>query len=166
MATSPVFSSKMIAWIESIVSCKLPGMTAVLKDPDRALEPPDRHPGEADPWLRESPQHSTFPNNDKFAINFQEFVKELAIQCNWHKHMKTCWIHLGPHDKCNDVTHTLTKLDKEMQSILLSRLHLRINNFNDVVLFFMQCNMDITYIGSGEAAKVLIYYVTDLHYQK
>jgi hypothetical protein len=58
-------------------------------------------------------------------------------------------------------TRALTELDEETQSILLRRLHPRINNFNDVVLFLMQCNMDIKYIGSGEAAKALVYYVTD-----
>jgi hypothetical protein len=58
-------------------------------------------------------------------------------------------------------TRTLTEIDPETQSILLRRLHPRINNFNDIVLFLMRCNMDIKYIGSGEAAKALVYYVTD-----
>jgi hypothetical protein len=40
MATSPVFSSKMIAWIESIVSCELPGMTAVMEEPDGSFRAP------------------------------------------------------------------------------------------------------------------------------
>jgi hypothetical protein len=167
MATSPVFGLKMIAWIESIVSCELPGMTAVMEEPDGALQPPERSSNETDPQLREAPQRSAFPDNDEFAINFQEFVKELVIQCNWHKHTNTCWIHLGPRDKCNDANCrmridsstralTLTELDEETQSILLRRLHSRINNFNNVVLFLMQCNMDIKYIGSGEAATALV----------
>ena len=40
-------------------------------------------------------------------------------------------------------------------------LHPRINNFNDIVIFLMECNMDIKYIGSGEAAKALVFYITD-----
>ncbi|KAH7904130.1 hypothetical protein BJ138DRAFT_1138605 [Hygrophoropsis aurantiaca] len=44
---------------------------------------------------------------------------------------------------------------------MLKRLHPWINNFNDLILFLLQCNMDIKYIGSGEAAKALVYYVTD-----
>ncbi|EIM82858.1 uncharacterized protein STEHIDRAFT_45239, partial [Stereum hirsutum FP-91666 SS1] len=43
----------------------------------------------------------------------------------------------------------------------LRRWHPRINNYNDLVLFLYKCNMDIKFIGSGEAAKALIYYVTD-----
>ncbi|EIM85265.1 uncharacterized protein STEHIDRAFT_34259, partial [Stereum hirsutum FP-91666 SS1] len=41
------------------------------------------------------------------------------------------------------------------------RLHPWINNYNDLVLFLMKCNMDVKYIGSGQAAKALVYYVTD-----
>ena len=63
--------------------------------------------------------------------------------------------------RINGKTKSFTELDEGTQSILLKRLHPRINNYNDVVLFLMQCNMDIKYIGSGEAAKALIYYVTD-----
>ena len=58
-------------------------------------------------------------------------------------------------------TRAITNLDEETQSILIKRLHPRINNFNDVVIFLMQCNMDVKYIGSGEAAKALVYYITD-----
>ncbi|EGN93339.1 hypothetical protein SERLA73DRAFT_64104 [Serpula lacrymans var. lacrymans S7.3] len=61
----------------------------------------------------------------------------------------------------NGNTRALTELDAETQSILLKRLHPCINNFNDLVLFLFRCNMDLKYIGSGEAAKALVYYVTD-----
>ncbi|KAJ6615011.1 hypothetical protein B0H10DRAFT_1802260, partial [Mycena sp. CBHHK59/15] len=37
----------------------------------------------------------------------------------------------------------------------------RIDNFNDFVLFLLKCNMDIKYIGSGEAAKALMFYIMD-----
>jgi hypothetical protein len=46
-------------------------------------------------------------------------------------------------------------------SILLRCLHPCINNFNNVVTFLVKCNMDIKYIGSGEAAKALVYYISD-----
>ncbi|OSD06156.1 hypothetical protein PYCCODRAFT_1335341, partial [Trametes coccinea BRFM310] len=54
-----------------------------------------------------------------------------------------------------------THLDVETGAILLRRLHPRIASYNDVVIFLMKCNMDIKHIGSGEAAKALLYYVTD-----
>ncbi|KAI9057431.1 hypothetical protein FKP32DRAFT_1556647, partial [Trametes sanguinea] len=58
-------------------------------------------------------------------------------------------------------TRAQTVLDDESGGILLRRLHPRIANYNDLVIFLMKCNMDVKFIGSGEAAKALIYYVTD-----
>ncbi|KAI0682582.1 hypothetical protein C8Q76DRAFT_772555 [Earliella scabrosa] len=54
-----------------------------------------------------------------------------------------------------------TILDDDTGSILLRRLHPRIANYNDLVMFLFKSNMDIKHIGSGEGAKALIYYITD-----
>ncbi|KAI9060844.1 hypothetical protein FKP32DRAFT_1550217, partial [Trametes sanguinea] len=54
-----------------------------------------------------------------------------------------------------------TYLDDESGGIVLRRLHPRIASYNDLVIFLMKSNMDIKFIGSGEAAKALLYYVTD-----
>ncbi|KAI9069267.1 hypothetical protein FKP32DRAFT_1540771, partial [Trametes sanguinea] len=54
-----------------------------------------------------------------------------------------------------------TYVDEDTGGIVLRRLHPRIASYNDVVIFLMQSNMDIKFIGSGEAAKALLYYVTD-----
>ena len=61
----------------------------------------------------------------------------------------------------NGVTRSETCIDDETGSILLRRLHPWIANFNPVVLGLIKGNMDIKSIGSGTAAKALIYYVTD-----
>ncbi|KAI9058554.1 hypothetical protein FKP32DRAFT_1544620, partial [Trametes sanguinea] len=52
-------------------------------------------------------------------------------------------------------------LDEDTGGILLRRLHPRIASYNDLVIFLMKSNMDIKFIGSGEGAKALLYYVTD-----
>lgn len=44
---------------------------------------------------------------------------------------------------------------------MLRQLHPWINNYNDVILFLLQSNMDVKYIGSGPAAKALVYYISD-----
>ncbi|KAI0348901.1 hypothetical protein OH77DRAFT_1465904 [Trametes cingulata] len=54
-----------------------------------------------------------------------------------------------------------TCLDEESGGIVLRRLHPRIASYNDLVMFLVRSNMDIKFIGSGEAAKALLYYVTD-----
>lgn len=61
----------------------------------------------------------------------------------------------------NSQTRSHTELDNETLSIMLRHLHPWINNFNDVVLFLFQSNMDIKCVGSGLAAKAFVYYITD-----
>ena len=55
----------------------------------------------------------------------------------------------------------LSIVDDDTEAIDLRRLHPWINNYNDVVLFLIQSNMDIKFIGSGQAAKALTYYISD-----
>ncbi|EJT98447.1 hypothetical protein DACRYDRAFT_57421 [Dacryopinax primogenitus] len=52
-------------------------------------------------------------------------------------------------------------VDEEMGSILLHCLHLRINEYNDVMMYLLQYNMDIQYLASGEASMATLYYITD-----
>ncbi|KAH9850104.1 hypothetical protein C2E23DRAFT_712060, partial [Lenzites betulinus] len=54
-----------------------------------------------------------------------------------------------------------TFIDEESGGIVLRRLHPRIANYNDLVIFLIKSNMEIKFIGSGEAAKALLYYITD-----
>ena len=63
--------------------------------------------------------------------------------------------------RINGETRAATVLDPDTHSILLRRLHPRINCYNDVLTFCFQANNDVKFIGSGEAAKALTYYVTD-----
>ncbi|KAJ6510125.1 hypothetical protein C8R47DRAFT_915332, partial [Mycena vitilis] len=58
-------------------------------------------------------------------------------------------------------TNPLTSFDPETFAICLRRLHPWIANYNDLVMFLMKCNMDIKFVGSGEAAKAFVFYVTD-----
>ncbi|KAI9062001.1 hypothetical protein FKP32DRAFT_1528047, partial [Trametes sanguinea] len=63
--------------------------------------------------------------------------------------------------RIDGTTCPTTHLDDETGAILLRRLHPRIASYNDLIIFLMKSNMDIKFIGSGEAAKALLYYVTD-----
>jgi len=163
------YQLQMFNWIESIIQCDLPGMNEILEESGAPLPRPALPKNEMDPRMKDAPQIADMEENE-FAKEFQIFVGELATRCNWHEHKSTCWKHLKSGEKRGDPTcrmridgktRSFTELDTETQSILIKRLHPRINNFNDVVIFLLQCNMDIKYIGSGEAAKALIYYVTD-----
>ncbi|KAH7918366.1 hypothetical protein BV22DRAFT_1108374 [Leucogyrophana mollusca] len=156
MRSDPVFQQSMFA-------CHLPGQDYVKK--------PTHPADEMDPRLEQPPQISDL-DKGSFAYEFHCFVKRLAIKCNWHAHTDTCYKHLKNGEKRGEGncriridghTRNLTEIDPETESIELRRLHLRINNFNDVIIFLLQCNMDVKYIGSGEAAKALVYY-SDLQF--
>lgn len=173
MSASPSFQQEVFSWVESIIHCELPGTDRIVQEePGHPLTRPNLLEGQIDPRLMMPPilSHPEGFDRDPFVTQFRAFVKELAIRCNWHQHTLTCWKHLRPGEprddahcrmRINGSTRALTELDHETQSILLRRLHPRINNFNELVIFLCKCNMDIKYIGSGEAAKALVFYVTD-----
>jgi Helitron helicase-like domain at N-terminus/PIF1-like helicase len=164
------FASSVITWLESIIHCHLPGMTEPLREtPQTPLLPPPMPPGHMDPRLAKQPILLE-DNSHEFEAAFRSFVSDLAVACNWHVHTSTCWKHLKPGEPRDDAhcrmridgtTRSMTEIDPETQSLLLRRLHPRINNFNDLVLFLVQCNMDIKFIGSGQAAKALVFYISD-----
>ncbi|KZP32476.1 hypothetical protein FIBSPDRAFT_907211 [Athelia psychrophila] len=147
----------MLIWLEELME-QVPGYKQMIKCelPRGALPRPSR--------AADTPNLIGEMSDEPFATRFRAFVEDLAVECNWHKHTETCWKHLArgdPRDdahcrmRVNGITRSLTG------SVLLRRLHPRINNYNDVVIFLLRCNMDIKFIGSGEAAKALIFYVTD-----
>ncbi|KAJ7130144.1 hypothetical protein C8R44DRAFT_614209, partial [Mycena epipterygia] len=170
MADNPEFQSRMFSWIESIISCQLPGMTEpsveTCADDAKQPKPP---PGWKNPQLSREPLIGTM-TDELFEERFRDTVTALAKLCNWHEHTHTCWKHVKPGKIKDDTscrmridgkTRALTELDDETKSIMIKRLHPRINNYNEFVIFLLRCNMDIKYVGSGEAAKALVYYVTD-----
>ncbi|KLO06710.1 hypothetical protein SCHPADRAFT_837660, partial [Schizopora paradoxa] len=170
MAEDPEFKNKMFKWLEENISSHIPGATGVSEQTSGQQMVKPKYTSFEDPRANLHPIIPANMSNEDFQICFKDFVTDLAKACNWHEHSDTCWKHLDDSDpkddahcrmRLNGETRALTEIDPETQSILLRRLHPWINNFNDLVLFLVQCNMDIKYIGSGEAAKALVYYVTD-----
>lgn len=169
LRTDAEFKRDLFSWLELNICSHIPGtLEEYLAEDHTELERADLP--SPDPRTLSQPCIADFESEDKFELAFQSFVKDLVLTCNWHEHTHTCWKHLKndePHDdahchmRINGQTRALTEIDPETESILLRRLHPRINNFNELVIFLMQCNMDIKYIGSGEAAKALVYYITD-----
>ncbi|KAA1478401.1 hypothetical protein DENSPDRAFT_788082, partial [Dentipellis sp. KUC8613] len=175
MVRDESFKTGVFDWIESIVKCEFPYMTHVMNHtPERPVVRPQRS-SDRDPRLQQGPyipslESMSTEEMDRFQIAFRETVTDLAEYCQWHEHHETCWKNLKPgqprdHAHCrmrmDGTTRDLTSLDDATQSILLRRLHPWLNNFNDVVLFLLKSNMDVKFIGSGEAAKALVFYITD-----
>lgn len=161
----PSFKSDVFMWLEDIIKCKLPGMSVPVDS--ESTHPTSRYDAlqtEQDVRLLRAPQVSKLGKDD-FCYHFMEFVKDLAVKCNWHSHTDTCFKHLWNRQPRTDTncqmrvtgqTCPSTSLDPDISSVLLCRLHPWINNYNDVTLFLLQSNMDIKFIGSGPAAKALV----------
>lgn len=163
------YKKATFAWLESVIKCELPSDSEVVSENGDALIPPKRGPMDPHPGTIPQPRVDVL-NTDEFSFQFNAFVENLAIEFNWHIHTSTCWKYLKvgqPRDdshcrlRMNGVTRAETTLDDETGSILLRRLHPRIASYNPVLIFLLQCNNDIKFIGSGEAAKALLYYITD-----
>lgn len=169
MEAEPEYKQKMFTWLETHISTSLPGQPLVVDDPSNRSRP-YLNKDKPHPSSIYAPQIAGYADDESFQRDFRRFVSELVCACNWHNHTDTCWKNLRKDEPRDDkhcpmridgTTRPFTMLDEETGSILLRCLHPRINNFNDVIIFLLQCNMDIKYIGSGEAAKALTFYVTD-----
>lgn len=166
MTNDPVYKDRMINWIEDNISTGLPDVKEVATDDSL----PARQKGTPDPRSLIAPLMADIDTMDSFLPILTDHVKDLVPVCNRHAHSSSCWKHLKKGETRDDnhcrfrrdgKTRALTEIDPETGSILLRQLHPRINNYNKLIMHLMQCNMDIKYVGSGEAAKALVYYVTD-----
>ena len=169
---STQYAQDMFLWLESIIKCELLGTTMLVeeKDGEELTRPvPTRKDGYIHPSTHLGPHIDDMPES-AFPMRFASSVNDVVQHCNWHNHTETCWKYLHKGEKRTDAncrmringsTRQRSSLDPETGSILLRRLHPRIANYNDVIIFLLRANMDIKHVGSGEAAKALIYYVTD-----
>ncbi|TFK58506.1 hypothetical protein BDN72DRAFT_745982, partial [Pluteus cervinus] len=92
----------------------------------------------------------------------------LVASCQVHRHCATCYKYyngIGPKTCRFGLDEDLPKrpitFDHETGEILMKQSNGMVNNFNETVIRCVRCNMDIKYIGSGAAAKALMYYITD-----
>lgn len=172
MIASSDYKEKTFKWLESIIKCELLGTEDVVVETSGALPRPKRvaETGDPHPGTIPAPLVKNMTSIDQFRRDFEGFVNSLVKEYNWHVHTASCWKHLGRRQLRDDHNcrmgmdgHILaeTMLDPETASILLRRLHPRIASYNDVIMFLLKCNVDVKFIGSGEAAQAYLYYITD-----
>ncbi|KAJ8481663.1 hypothetical protein ONZ51_g5834 [Trametes cubensis] len=176
LAESDAYRVRMFEWLESLIKCELPGTVSVVKEPeDEPLPKPLRPRNSAHPGAVETPSPSSFSRSDEFEMVYEASVTELVQEFNWHEHNATCFKYVPNGTVPTSTAHrnalcrmridgstcAQTHLDEESGAVILRRLHPRIASYNDLVVYLMRCNMDIKFIGSGEAAKALLYYITD-----
>lgn len=96
-------------------------------------------------------------------------LHRLANACQKHVHSATCYKHWkGPHEQkeCRfnlDPSHHVDKttIDSETGELEFRVTDGMVNNFCETILLAMRCNIDIKFIGSGQSAKAVLYYITD-----
>ena len=175
---SDAYQTRMFAWLESVIKCELPGTLDVVHEPlGKPLARPLRaeQSGNPHPGAVPAPATRSFSNGAAFKFAYNAFVKDLVEEFNWHEHKTTCFKYApdgaAPSDpvrqdalcrmRIDGSTRPVSEIDPVTSGLLLRRLHPRIAAYNDLVIFLMKSNMDIKFIGSGDAAKAMLYYVTD-----
>ncbi|KAF8426464.1 hypothetical protein L210DRAFT_961723 [Boletus edulis BED1] len=146
MADGGVFRETMFSWLEDLIRRELPGTTEPVAY--TAMAPTEDE--DANDCRVERPPGREF--------NF----------C--HVHTDACFKNLkagGPRSdgncrmRINGKTLPHTQLDGDTLSIQLRRLRPWINSYNGIILFLLQSNVDVKFIGSGPGAKALAYCIAD-----
>ncbi|KAJ7603551.1 hypothetical protein DFH06DRAFT_1022150, partial [Mycena polygramma] len=164
ISQSEEYKVKVIRWLEDTIRCELLDSAcniSLAKKPKRVQGDP--HPGTI-------PAPALTSNVGSFERDYCAFVDDLLREYNWHMHQTACWKYLKRGEPQTDnncrmgmtgETNPVTSVDPVSFAISLRRLHPWIANYNDLVMFLLKCNMDIKFVGSGEAAKAFLFYVTD-----
>jgi len=92
----------------------------------------------------------------------------LAERVQRHHHTHTCYKYYKPgeartcrFDLKEENFRSESSIDSDTGNVCLRCLDGLVNNFNMTILEAVRNNMDIQFIGSGESAKAMIYYIMD-----
>ena len=145
---------RLIRFLDDVI------LNVIPEDPDPELEIPSsvHHPC----TVRGVDLNEPDPN-----LRLKSRLKDvhlLAKECQVHSHTKTCYKYQSAecrfgHDENN--FREESGFDCETGELSLRCLEGLVNNFNVTMLEAIRCNMDIKFIGSGESAKAILYYITD-----
>jgi len=109
------------------------------------------------------------PRAQSSLMERQKDLFHLSKQCQCHVHKKTCYKYCKnplEEKECRfgldeSKFQPVSMVDSKTGEIDLKCLDGMVNDFNETILIAIRCNMDIKFIGSGEAAKAILYYITD-----
>ncbi|KDR72120.1 hypothetical protein GALMADRAFT_24825, partial [Galerina marginata CBS 339.88] len=171
--SSDDYKKKVVDWLESIIMNEFPVVSETRNnEPSRAIRVRSSDLGVPHPGTIKGPSLTILQNvsEDQFWMAYHDNIIQLLHEYNWHVHNATCWKNLKPNQdktakncrmRMDGVLHQETYMDPLTGAIQLRRLHPAIASYNDLATFLMKCNLNIQFIGSGDAAKAYMYYVTD-----
>ncbi|EJD34259.1 hypothetical protein AURDEDRAFT_76348, partial [Auricularia subglabra TFB-10046 SS5] len=171
MESDSAYKLRLFSYLESVIATSMPGDRGVVK-PSKAVFV-KRPTGEPHPSTLRCPH----PDDTNFQEQWSAQLKRLTYDSHYHQHNSGCYKNLKPSQspflpdgsynpalcrmRMNGVTRPETVIDPETGSILLRRWHPDINQHNRLLTMLARGNNDVKFIGSGEGAKALTYYVTD-----
>ncbi|KAJ6447538.1 hypothetical protein C8R45DRAFT_752171, partial [Mycena sanguinolenta] len=152
------FQKRLIEFLDDTISTSIPP----LPDPPfeselKQFDPcSTRGPTQADKSVDEVSARATDLHN-------------LVKRCQFHKHHPTCYKYWrGPpepkecrFDLAEEHVVPITTVDPDTGEITHRCLDGLVNNFNETIIEAIRNNMDIKFIGSGDTAKAILYYITD-----
>ncbi|PPR00579.1 hypothetical protein CVT26_009855 [Gymnopilus dilepis] len=173
LLSSPHYRESVLQWLQSIISNDFPLTTRRYEDePDRSQRVRSKDLGEPHPGTVITPSltKGNYATEELFWLQYKECVIRLLNEYNWHEHTPTCFKYLKPGQPRNDATcrvrmdgilHLESSVDEETGAIHLKRMHAKLSSYTDLIIFLLKCNMNIQFVGSGNAARAFLYYVTD-----
>ena len=94
-------------------------------------------------------------------------LRNIFVESQHHSHTKTCYKYSisGEKSCCfnldeANVTPT-TSFNEEIGSLMMRHLDGMVNNYNPTIVVATRCNGDIKFMASGDAAKSVLFYITD-----
>ncbi|KAJ6527536.1 hypothetical protein B0H19DRAFT_969685 [Mycena capillaripes] len=150
------FQKRLLAFLDDTISNSVP------PDPDPEF---DLELGKVHPCSTRGPTSSDKAHHGSREKDLHNLVKK----CQVHTHHPTCYKYWRGPPEPKDCRFDLDEanvtpvsmFDPDTGEIVLRCLDGLVNNFNETILEAMRCNMDIKFIGSGPAAKAILYYITD-----
>ncbi|KAJ7443548.1 hypothetical protein FB451DRAFT_960143, partial [Mycena latifolia] len=152
------FQKRLIAFLDDTISTEVP------PDPAPDLETPL---SKFHPCSTRGPEGGLDPGVAEDAA--AKDLHNLVERCQRHRHTGTCYKYWKGHPDPRECRFDLDSSNERPISVFdpeTGEFHLRcldglVNNFNMTMLQAIRCNMDIKFIGSGPAAKAILYYITD-----
>ncbi|KAH9855236.1 hypothetical protein C2E23DRAFT_714714, partial [Lenzites betulinus] len=154
----PEFGQRLIEFLDDVIANHIPEERSVNAD---AVPTVNGHPDSSRgfPLDLHGEDLRTFRQND---------LRSLVEHNQVHKHTATCYKYCkdsGPRECRFDLDEqnviNESSCDPETGELALRILNGMVNNYNPTILESLRCNMDIQFIGTGEEAKAVIYYITD-----
>ncbi|KAF5325769.1 hypothetical protein D9611_000667 [Ephemerocybe angulata] len=165
------YETKLKIWLDAIVQSGYLEPTATAAAEEARMQDARKDVGimELHPGLNHIPELERLSAN-AFKYHFSKHVNRLLTAFNIHEHNATCWKYLKRGEKKTDNNCRLgmdgkvrlgTTIDRATGDVSTSRNHRMMSSFSDLCTALLQCNYNIKFAGSGDAANAFIHYATD-----